>query len=333
MRPLAFTIIFIWCSGIAFAQQNQFQTSKIVTVSFIKKDGSYTNVRDSAEYIREISEPDSGSTFFNVSERYKNGKQKFLGKSSKREYIRAEGKCIIYFPSGITRSIENYKDNNQVGLCYYFYPNGKIYASIDYGQHNSDEDYSIDGDANYQFLFKDCSDSTGKVLAKNGKGHFVEYDYNFKYIEEEGVIKAGKRERIWTGQDNDFKIQFTEQYANGKLVSGKSTDSAGNKHLYFTRMIDPQYKGGMATLYEYLRNNIIYPEYAKKNGVQGTVILTFSVMTDGSLKYIKVARSVDEQLDEEAVRVLSRSRGWESAMYCGIPINFKYRLPVAFILK
>jgi len=330
MRLLTFTILFIFCFGIAFAQQNQ--TTKILAVSFIKKDGGYTHARDSAEYIRIISEPDSGSTLFNASELYRNGKQKFLGKSSKRNYLSPEGQCITYYPSGIKKSVQNYKEGKQIGLCYFFYPNGKIYHSREFKE-SAPVGESVQGDLNFTYLIKDCMDSTGKVLVQNGNGHFVGYDDNFKNIEEEGAVKAGKRDSIWTGRDNGLKIQFTEQYTDGKLVSGESTDSGGIKHPYVIRLIEPQYKGGMASLYKYLGSNIIYPENARKNDIEGTVMLLFVVKKDGSLKDIKVVRSADKELDAEAVRVLSRSHGWKPGMYYGIPVNVKYQLPVTFALK
>jgi len=332
MRLLTSTIIFICYSGIAFAQQNQGQKSKILAVSFIKKSGEYTNARDSADYIRLISEPDSGSTLFNASELYRNGKQKFLGKSSKRNYLSPEGQCITYYPNGVKKSVENYKDGKPFGLCYFFYPNGKIYHSKEFEQHRSNDE-SIEGNTNFNYLIKDCLDSTGKVLVQNGNGHFVGYDDNFKTIEEQGTVKAGKRDSAWTGRDSGLKIQFTEQYADGKLVSGESTDSAGLKHPYTSRMIEPQYKGGMLALYKYLGNNISYPDDARKNDIEGTVILAFVVKKDGSLKDIKVARSADQQLDAEAVRVLSRSHGWKPGMYYGVPVSVKYQLPVTFALK
>lgn len=176
-------------------------------------------------------------------------------------------------------------------------------------------------------------DSTGKVLVQNGNGHFVGYDNSFKYIEEEGTVKAGKRDSTWTGRDDGLKIRFTEQYIEGKLTSGESTDSAGVKHSYTSRLIETQYKGGMPALYKYLGNNIQYPDNARKNDIEGTVILGFVVKKDGSVKDIKVVRSVDKELDAEAVRVLSRSSGWKPAMYYGVPVNVKYQLPVTFALK
>ena len=330
MRLLTFTILFICYSCVVFAQQNQ--TTKILAVSFIKKDGGYTHARDSAEYIRIISEPDSGSTLFNASELYRNGKQKFLGKSSKRNYLSPEGQCITYYPSGIKKSVQNYKEGKQIGLCYFFYPNGKIYHSREFKE-SAPVGESVQGDLNFTYLIKDCMDSTGKVLVQNGNGHFVGYDDNFKNIEEEGAVKAGKRDSTWTGHDNGLKVRFTEQYADGKLVSGESTDSAGLKHPYTSRMIEPQYKGGMPALYKYLGNHIIYPNSARDHDIEGTVILGFVVKKDGSVKDIKVVRSVDQELDAEAIRVLRNSSGWKSAMYYGIPVNVTYHLPVTFALK
>jgi len=330
MRLLICTIIFICYSCIAFAQQNQ--TSKILSLSFIKKDGTYTNSRDSAEYIRIISQPDSGSIFFNVSELYKNGKRKFFGKSSKSNYLIPEGQCITYYPSGVKKSVENFKNGKPLGLSYFFYPNGRIYHSKDFEQHMPDGE-SIEGNVNYYYFIKDCVDSTGKVLVQNGNGHFVGYDDNFKYIEEEGTLKNGKRDSIWTGGDKGLKIKFTEQYTNGKLISGASTDSTGAIHTYTSRIVEPQYKGGMQALYSYLSNHIVYPNSARDHDIEGTVILRFVVKKDGSVKDIKVVRSVDKELDGEAIRVLSRSSGWKPAIYYGIPVNIHYQLPVAFFLK
>jgi hypothetical protein len=43
-----------------------------MNVYFLKNDGRYVSTRDSADYIRAVTEPDSGSTLYNVAEFYLN---------------------------------------------------------------------------------------------------------------------------------------------------------------------------------------------------------------------------------------------------------------------
>ncbi len=57
----------------------------------------YVQQRDSADYIRVVSEPDSGSTLYNVFEFYPNGVKKLTGKSSTIDPQKYEGACIRYY--------------------------------------------------------------------------------------------------------------------------------------------------------------------------------------------------------------------------------------------
>ncbi len=80
-------------------------------------------------------------------------------------------------------------------------------------------------------------------------------------------------------------------------------------------------------------NNIVYPEIAKENGVQGRVILQFTVDKDGSVKNVKVLRGVDSSLDKEAVRVVSSSPKWEPGRQRDKPAKVTFVFPVIFQLR
>lgn len=67
----------------------------------------------------------------------------------------------------------------------------------------------------------------------------------------------------------------------------------------------PQYPGGPAALMQFLAQNIRYPEEAHKAGVQGRVIVSFVVETDGSISEAKAVKSVSSELDAEALRVIN----------------------------
>ena len=65
----------------------------------------------------------------------------------------------------------------------------------------------------------------------------------------------------------------------------------------------PQFPGGEAALMKYLQSHINYPPMAAENNVQGKVVVQFVVDKTGKVGEVKVVRSVDKDLDREAVRV------------------------------
>ena len=94
----------------------------------------------------------------------------------------------------------------------------------------------------------------------------------------------------------------------------------------------PEFPGGSQKLLEYLKENTHYPEIAEKNGVQGRVVVTFTVEKDGSITEAKIVKSVDQSLDEEAFRVVKSMPKWKPGMCNGEPTRVKYTVPITFRL-
>ncbi len=92
----------------------------------------------------------------------------------------------------------------------------------------------------------------------------------------------------------------------------------------------PQYPGGPQALFEFLSNNVKYPEEAEKAGIQGRVIATFVVEKDGSVSNAKVVKSVDPLLDAEALRVISAMPKWKPGKQNGKVVRVKYTVPLSF---
>lgn len=90
--------------------------------------------------------------------------------------------------------------------------------------------------------------------------------------------------------------------------------------------------GGMAGLMQYLRDNIKYPLNAQKNGTQGRVSVAFVVNTDGSISNVRLMRKVDEDLDNEAIRVISAMPKWKPGKQKGKLVRVQYTVPVMFRL-
>ena len=95
----------------------------------------------------------------------------------------------------------------------------------------------------------------------------------------------------------------------------------------------PEYPGGQAALFEYLSTNVKYPADAEKKKVEGRVLVTFIVNTDGSITDIEVVRKAFPSLDAEAVRVISGMPKWIPGEQKGQKVRVKYTVPLTFRLK
>ncbi len=95
----------------------------------------------------------------------------------------------------------------------------------------------------------------------------------------------------------------------------------------------PQFPGGQAELMSWLGKNIRYPVIAQENGIQGRVICQFVVGSDGSVRDIKVVRSLDPSCDKEAVRVIQSMPKWIPSRQNGKAVSVRYTLPVMFRLQ
>lgn len=103
--------------------------------------------------------------------------------------------------------------------------------------------------------------------------------------------------------------------------------------IYNYAKTPPRFPDGEKALVEYLSDNIKYPKAAKKQKIEGRVLLTFIVEKDGSLSEISVYRSVGGGCDEEALRVVEEMPLWTPARENGRAVRCRYTLPVLFRLE
>ena len=95
----------------------------------------------------------------------------------------------------------------------------------------------------------------------------------------------------------------------------------------------PQFPGGEAALMKYLQSHINYPPMAAENNVQGRVVVQFVVDKTGKVGEVKVVRSVDKDLDKEAVRVCKSLPKFTPGRQNGQAVSVWYTLPVTFKLQ
>ena len=127
------------------------------------------------------------------------------------------------------------------------------------------------------------------------------------------------------------KVTPTSQVVKANAEAQVTDESAPqSKKVY--RSVDqmPQFPGGEAGLMRYLQSNINYPANAAMNNIGGRVILQFVVEKDGHIGEVKVVRSIDPEIDAEAVRVVKSLPDFIPGRQDGEPVAVWYTIPVSF---
>jgi TonB family protein len=183
-----------------------------------------------------------------------------------------------------------------------YYKSGKLKARYQYAN------YSLGIRHGKQLEFY----PDGKQLSE------IDYDYG-KY---NGLLK--------TWYENG-QLRRKDSFTLGEYLSGKCFSSTGKDTTYFEYMVQPAYPGGEQARQQFLIDNIIYPDSAKRNGIQGKVYITFIVEPDGSLSQVKMLTG-DKLLADEAIRVIKRMPEWIPGYKEGKKVRVKINMPVKFIV-
>jgi len=306
-----------------------FQTAKAqkdTVLLYMKNSGAIADTKDSADYFRLILPPDTimDRILYPVHDFYLNGKAKKNGTAIVRSkaplVLTFQGPCTTFYPNGNRQSNIIYDDHGQeVGNVVRFYPNGKLYC---YTAH-----FFTD-----KLLLIECRDSTGKILAENGKGNWIKLDENTLKFESEGPVVDSLENGIWHGNFDDSS-KYDCLFEKGIGKSGVGYDKYGHAHPFTQMRVNPAFEKGVPDFIKYLSGEIHYPDADRKNDVQGRVIVTFIVEKDGSVSDVKVLRSPDKTLADEALRVVSASPPWHPGLEYGLPVRVQYTVPIAFSLN
>ena len=97
--------------------------------------------------------------------------------------------------------------------------------------------------------------------------------------------------------------------------------------------IQPQFPGGERGLINFINKTREYPYYAYKKRIQGRVLCSFIVGTDGRVSDIRVIRGAgDDSLNREAIRVIGEMPKWSVGKVGNHAVPVRVVLPIAFRL-
>ena len=159
-------------------------------------------------------------------------------------------------------------------------------------------------------------------------GNFILREYNPENMIR--INKTGYKEFKGIINSNDPVISLTKLNENGYASNTGDSQLIEAPEMEADEL--PEFPGGTASLLEYLRKTIKYPAVCRENNVQGRVIVSFTIDTDGSITDAEVVRSVDPLLDAEALRTISQMPAWKPGRKNGNIVKVRYSVPINFRL-
>lgn len=98
-------------------------------------------------------------------------------------------------------------------------------------------------------------------------------------------------------------------------------------------IVKASYPGGDEAMQKYIAEKRIYPQISKDNGIEGIVVVAFTVKTDGSIGTIKIVRMIDPDLEQESIRLVKGMPNWNPATDNGKPVDSQVQIDIPFILE
>jgi protein TonB len=233
----------------------------------------------------------------------------FWGKEGNKTISNGTGKYISYYSNGMEEVIGWYQNGKRVGKWKWYYLNGEVEALGEYDldgrkigkwiwKYNNGEKYS-------SVFFNDgVHDGADSTWNSNGELKKISVYKNGTVIgNEKNNLKKGK---VLHNKDNSMELEQDEK--------------------------PPEFVGGREAMVQYINRTFTYPSDAARKNIQGKVKVFFIVSNTGKVVAAKVVNSVDELLDEEALRIIENMPDWIPSTAFGIPVNYKLILPINFKL-
>jgi hypothetical protein len=303
-------LCLFFISFIGFAQNENDYT---IYLDSIKK----TTTQGNHFYYREVKDYYIRKAEYIVKQYYKSGKLESEGISTDRDFFKGNGEIITYHENGNIQSKRNCVNGIEVGNYSIWYENGKLKEEGTYLENSSE---IRKRGVNIIFNYWDTN-SIQKV--SNGNGFYTDND---KICESFGKITNGLKDGEWKGESKILKFTFTENYKDGKLITGTSTNQNNENFEYTIINENPEPANGINHFYKYIAKNFERPiKYEEKSG---RIILRFVINKSGKITNVIVEKGMGFGYDEEAIRVISGYKDWKIGKFRGININTSYAIPI-----
>lgn len=158
---------------------------------------------------------------------------------------------------------------------------------------------------------------------------FIGYEYQEFVVSKKKQIVRVKLKR---------KIESLEEVlitGNPAEIPDATLDKAMEDEENVLAVVEenPEFPGGISSMYQFLGSNLRYPLEAVENRIEGKVFVSFIVNDHGYIRDVKILKGLGYGTDEESVRVVLSMPKWKPARQNGKNVAVRYNLPLSFVLN
>jgi protein TonB len=197
---------------------------------------------------------------------------------------------------------------------------------------------------NYQ-LFANKDKLVTNGFYKNGlkDSLWTEYENDGKTLKTKGNYLDDKKIGVWEYYDYNGELEQKYDYTKNEILYFKLSENQTNKEYKVINGTDtistklsrpPLFIGGSRLIFNALFKEVRYPDKAKKNKTEGTVLITFTIDINGKTSNHRVSKGIGDGCDEDALRVVKKFlNNWIPGILNEKAVNVEYSIPIKFNLS
>jgi len=197
-------------------------------------------------------------------------------------------------------------------------------------------DYQLTLRSNGKYLLNDRQNSLSQGLWKRFRNEITFIDNKvdtlfFLLIAEDGLFgkympfnNSNRSCKFIIIQEEKESNNYWHDSGRVPVLEPKNTEP------YYIVDQMPEFPKGDTALIKYLKNNLSYPDAAKKAGTKGKVYVRFVVEPNGSFSNIRVVKSLSPECDAEAIRLVKSMPRWIPGKLQGQNVAVWYTVPLSF---
>jgi TonB family protein len=255
---------------------------------------------------------------------------------------------LLQYDSAVIKysdALANFDYKNADDLVSIYFNRGNSYLKVDnYLLAKSDYDKSINLNQNHypsyanraitRYRTKDLKGACEDWYVASNNGIDVSEEYFTKHCKSlEIPMEIKQKGNI---QSSDFFLQNSDAtIAMDEDAKHTMHPLQNDKNIVRIDSLEepPAYPGGDEERIRFLQKMIHYPDEARRQGIHGTVYLTFIIEKDGSIHSLQLLKGIGGGCDEEAMRVIQAMPKWISARKNDQPVSIRFNMPIKFTLE
>ncbi len=335
VRYLFYTLFFgmLFISPSLISAQKSFFFDRNWNQIFKTKD------KKNAKYYRKIEDEDGRyrQSDFYIDKKRTPAAVKYF---KDRNLSLPVGKHIAYYRSGRIKFVGAYNLGLKNGLWQYFWSNGKIREEGVFIEDQKDglwKRFHKNGD-----LWAEESYSMGLP-----NGVHTEY-WNKDQIKVEANYSEGLLDGTFKSYFENGTLRRKDIFSKGEMVEQACFSISGQDTTYYPYFYSPLFPGceqienkpfiaiqrcSNQKMFSFIQENLRYPDAARIYGKQGTVLLSFIVKKDGSLKDPLLLEDISEEIAHECMKLFRRFPDWIPGKKDGVVSDVYFEIPLVFQLN